>query len=148
MMDMPTTNMPIMRPVPFDKDAGLLETICTYTRDWELMEDWEIFVPSVGVILIPVGFIFDGASIPKMLRWILSPVGILLIPGLVHDFCYHNHFINVHADDVRQWDVSKDDADELFLEIADQETGLPFINQVAYQSVKYFGGKAWNDGGK
>ena len=38
--------------------------------------------------VIPAGFKFDGASIPKFLRTFFSPVGVLLIGGLVHDYMY------------------------------------------------------------
>ena len=38
--------------------------------------------------VIPAGFTFDGASIPKFLRSFFSPVGVLLIGGLVHDYAY------------------------------------------------------------
>ena len=39
--------------------------------------------------VIPAGFKFDGASIPKFLHPFLSPqVGVLLIGGLVHDYAY------------------------------------------------------------
>ena len=34
------------------------------------------------------GFVFDGASIPKFLRTFFSPVGVLLMGGLVHDYAY------------------------------------------------------------
>ena len=34
------------------------------------------------------GFQFDGASIPKFLHPFFSPVGVLLMGGLVHDYAY------------------------------------------------------------
>ena len=36
--------------------------------------------------VIPAGFKFDGASIPKFLHTFLSPVGVLLMGGLIHDY--------------------------------------------------------------
>ena len=38
--------------------------------------------------IIPKGFKFDGASVPKFLGQFLSPVGVLLIGGLIHDYGY------------------------------------------------------------
>lgn len=38
--------------------------------------------------VIPAGFTFDGASVPKFLASFLSPVGVLLIGGLIHDYGY------------------------------------------------------------
>ena len=49
------------------------------------MEDWYFRLPkNKTIIKIPKGFEFDGASIPRPFWWILSPVGLLFIPGLVH----------------------------------------------------------------
>ena len=38
--------------------------------------------------VIPAGFQFDGASVPKFLATFLSPVGVLLMGGLIHDYGY------------------------------------------------------------
>jgi hypothetical protein len=37
-------------------------------------------------IILPADFELDGASIPRIFWGILSPVGLLLIPGLIHDY--------------------------------------------------------------
>ena len=39
-------------------------------------------------MLYQQAFQFDGASIPKFLRTFFSPVGVLLMGGLVHDYMY------------------------------------------------------------
>ena len=57
------------------------------TRNWVLIEDWKYKIDDKEYI-IPKGFQFDGASIPKFLRTFFSPVGVLLIGGLVHDYMY------------------------------------------------------------
>src|SRR6056300_1398757 len=57
------------------------------TRNWGLVEDWTYNIDGTEYI-IPKGFQFDGASIPKFLRTFFSPVGVLLIGGLVHDYMY------------------------------------------------------------
>jgi hypothetical protein len=36
------------------------------------------------------GFQFDGASIPRVLWAFLNPIGLLLIPGLIHDYGYRH----------------------------------------------------------
>ena len=51
------------------------------TKDWKYTIDEKEYV-------IPAGFQFDGASIPKFLRTFFSPVGVLLLGGLVHDYAY------------------------------------------------------------
>ena len=76
----------------------------------------------------------------------LSPVGILLIPAIVHDFCYRYHWLCVEDETGSQFsrDITKEEADLLFLAIANQVNSMPKINMVAYLAVKYFGKKAWS----
>ena len=57
------------------------------TRNWILTEDWKYNIDGTEYV-IPAGFQFDGASIPKFLRTFFSPVGVLLMGGLVHDYAY------------------------------------------------------------
>ena len=57
------------------------------TRNWIVTEDWKYNIDGTEYV-IPAGFQFDGASIPKFLRSFFSPVGVLLIGGLVHDYAY------------------------------------------------------------
>ena len=52
------------------------------TRNWELTKDWKYNIDGTEYV-IPAGFQFDGASIPKFLRTFFSPVGVLLVGGLV-----------------------------------------------------------------
>lgn len=140
-------NMPKLRPVPFPAGDGYFKTLITFTRKWEVIEDYRLLIPEKPTIIIPRGFIFDGASIPKMLRWFLSPVGILLIPGLVHDFGYRYNYLLCKIGDTHEWhmkDAGKAEFDTLFLEIANHINGLPALNILAYWAVKYFGQGAWN----
>ena len=137
--------MPVLRPVPFNKADKRLRTLLGYIRKWEVAETYYIPVPGSFTILIPAGFIFDGASIPKIIRCLLSPMGVLLIPAIVHDFCYHMHFLHVEdKNGTRNLKIiTKEEADLLFLKIANEANGMPWINNQAYLAVKYFGHKAW-----
>ena len=140
-------NMPKLTPVPFPVGNGYLKTLIMYTRRWEVAEKYRLSVPGHPTIVIPAGFIFDGASIPKPLRWFLSPVGILLIPSLVHGFGYRYNYLLCKAGDTHEWhmrDAGKAELDLLFLEIANHANGLPILNKLAYLAVKYFGHEAWN----
>ncbi len=57
------------------------------TRKWRLTKDYEM---PCGMI-IEKGFVVDGASIPKLLRWLVSPTGPLFIPSLKHDKGYRDN---------------------------------------------------------
>ncbi len=56
-------------------------------RRWMLIEDWEYLLGTIR-IFIPKGFVFDGASIPKLFTAVYAPTGYLFIAALVHDYCY------------------------------------------------------------
>src|SRR5210317_150072 len=83
--------MPQLKPLPIKtKGKGFFKAIAMWllaTRNWELVQDWRYNIDGVEYV-IPKGFQFDGASIPKFLRTFFSPVGVLLIGGLVHDYMY------------------------------------------------------------
>ena len=78
--------MPHLKPIPIKtKGKGFWKAIVMWllsTRNWELVEDWRYNINGKDYV-IPAGFQFDGASIPKFLRTFFSPVGVLLIGGLV-----------------------------------------------------------------
>ena len=140
--------MPILKPLPFPKGRGYTSTLFTYTRQWMVMEDYQIVLSDFLTIFIPRGFIFDGASIPKMFRGLLSPVGILLIAAIAHDYAYRYHCVMVgryglHPE--KQY-VSKYEADHLFLRIANLTNGLPCLNMIAYLAVRQYGIGAWSRG--
>ena len=85
--------MPTMRPIIIPtKDRGFFGAIWLWlwtSRKWEIAEDW-YFSLNDTEYKIPAGFIFDGASIPKYFWNWLSPIGVLLMPGLIHDYLYAN----------------------------------------------------------
>jgi len=57
-------------------------------RQWQLTEDWLYKLPNGKVIVIPKGFVFDGSSYPAIVWLFFSPTGLLLIPVILHDFCF------------------------------------------------------------
>ena len=85
------TELPHLQPVPIrTKGKGFWKGIImwlTSTRNWTITKDWKYKIDG-NEYVIPKGFQFDGASIPKFLRTFFSPVGVLLIGGLVHDYMY------------------------------------------------------------
>ena len=82
---------PLMKPIRIaTKGKGFFTMIKMWilgVRHWEIAKDFQ-YVLNGNKYVIPAGFKFDGASIPKFLHPFLSPVGVLLIGGLVHDYAY------------------------------------------------------------
>jgi hypothetical protein len=57
---------------------------------WRLLEDYCYQLPDGTKVVIPKDFDFDGASVPRLFWMMLNPVGLLFIPGLIHDYAYKN----------------------------------------------------------
>lgn len=145
--------MPKIRPVPIPtKNLGFWASLKVWlltTRKWELIEDYIIHVPGYGNILVPKGFIFDGASIPKFLRSLVSPTGVLFIPGLIHDYGYqYGMLITIPPGgglfDRVTWTEDQEFFDNLFRKMAKQINGMNWLDNTAWASLRAFGFIAWN----
>ena len=139
--------MPAMRAIPWDfKDKNKLQQIWHWLktpRRYELTEDWKYIIPTGEKLIIRSGFDFDGASIPRPFRPFLSPTGLLLVGGLVHDFGYrYNKYILA---DGRDFAVrgGKFFVDNLFRIIVYKETGFKILANIVYYAVRIGGNKAW-----
>ena len=152
-----TLSVPI-RTIPWDKGNSYFKRLfrwLLYTRKWEFSEDWYFKLNNKIWIKIPKGFIFDGASIPKLFRFLLSPTGILFIPGIIHDYGYrYNKLIGVKAipvDDeflvIEEFSyhpgAGKMFWDRMFRHISYQITGLLLVPNVVYSAVVLGGAFAW-----
>ncbi len=141
------TGMPHIKPLPIKtKGKGFWKAIVMWllsTRNWELTQDWKYNIDGTDYV-IPKGFTFDGASIPKFLRTFFSPVGVLLIGGLVHDYMYkHTHCKPVGAKSALLV-VDQKKADQIFRDINIVVNGFYTMNYLAYWSLRIGGFVAWN----
>lgn len=50
---------------------------------WRLLED---YVSQNSHVLVPTGFISDGASVPRLLNWLFLPTGRYFGAALIHDY--------------------------------------------------------------
>ena len=139
--------MPHIKPLPIKtKGKGFWKAIVMWllsTRNWELTQDWKYNIDGTDYV-IPKGFTFDGASIPKFLRTFFSPVGVLLIGGLVHDYMYkYTHCKPVSAKGALLV-VDQKKADQIFRDINIVVNGFYTMNYLAYWSLRIGGFVAWN----
>ena len=88
-------DMPILRPIPIPtKNRRFYARLLVWLmepRRWEVGEHWCYSFENGDEtikLIVPRGFVFDGASIPRLLWFFLSPTGLFLIPGLIHDYGY------------------------------------------------------------
>ena len=139
--------MPVMRPIPIrTKGKGFFKGILLWllgVRHWEIVEDFNYEINDVKYV-IPAGFKFDGASIPKFLHPFLSPVGVLLIGGLIHDYAYKFETLLRQNKKDTLGVISQKRADEIFRDINIGVNGFYLMNYLAYWSLRLGGFMAWN----
>ena len=139
--------MPKLQPVPIaTKGKGFWKGIVMWllsTRNWVLTEDWKYNIDGEEYV-IPSGFQFDGASIPKFLRTFFSPVGVLLIGGLVHDYAYKYKTLLKENKKDTMGELTQKRADEIFRDINIIVNGFYTMNRLAYWSLRIGGFVAWN----
>jgi len=139
--------MPHIKPLPIKtKGKGFWKGIAMWllsTRNWELVQDWKYNLNGSDYV-IPKGFQFDGASIPKFLRTFFSPVGVLLIGGLVHDYMYKYTACKPSTTKGSLLIVDQKMADQIFRDINIEVNGFYFMNYLAYWSLRLGGFVAWN----
>ena len=139
--------MPHIKPFPIKtKGKGFWKAIVMWllsTRNWELTQDWKYNIDGTEYV-IPKGFTFDGASIPKFLRTFFSPVGVLLMGGLVHDYMYKYAACKPADKKGQLLLVDQKRADEIFRDIGIEVNGFFLMNYLAYWSLRLGGFMAWN----
>ena len=112
------------------------------TRNWKITKDWK-YRMNGNEYIIPAGFQFDGASIPKFLRTFFSPVGVLLVGGLVHDYMYKYAALKRTGKGGLLL-VDQKKADQIFRDINIEVNGFYFMNYLSYWSLRLGGWVAWN----
>ena len=141
------TELPHLQPLKIStKNKGFWKGIVMWllsTRNWEITKDWHYNIDGVDYV-IPAGFQFDGASIPKFLRTFFSPVGVLLVGGLVHDDAYKYQTLLCKNKKDTMGIISQARADQIFRDININVNGFYAMNYLSYYSLRIGGFVAWN----
>jgi len=139
--------MPHMKPIAIPTAGkGFWGAIWLWrmgTRQWEIAKDFHYTINGEDFV-IPKGFQFDGASIPKFLHTWLSPVGVLLMGGLIHDYGYK--YATLLKKDKKTTIGIKDQKwmDQTFRDINIEQNGFHLLNKLAYWALRLGGFVAWN----
>ena len=80
---------------------------------------------------------------PKFLASWLSPVGVLLVGGLVHDYLYKYTVLLKKGGQTTE-PMNQKQADKLFRDINIEQNGFHLLNYLAYWSLRVAGFVAWN----
>lgn len=146
------TDMPHMQPIPIaTKGKGFWSAIwmwLTGSRHWIVAKDFVFTIDDPDgtgpcQLVIPKGFQFDGASIPKFLHTWLSPTGVLLMGGLVHDYAYKYATLKRKGKGTLG-PMTQKEADIIFRDINVEINGFKFLNYLAYWALRVGGFVAWN----
>jgi hypothetical protein len=90
-------------------------------------------------IIIPVGFVTDFASVPRLLRGIVQPAGNHNLATLIHDYLYDQRYSITNKADWKKDRLFADQEMLHWLKIA----GASWIKcQLMYLAVR-IGGKSW-----
>ncbi len=149
-------DMPLLKPLPIPT-----KNRCFYAkpfvwliepRRWKVVKDWCYpFKEGSRTIklIVPKGFEFDGASIPRLLWFFLSPTGLFLIPGLIHDYAYkYNQLWTLDPNNGEivpfKCGAGKCFWDKLFFKVGRQVNGFWLLNALAWAAVVCVGIFAWH----
>lgn len=151
-MKQQTITMPILQPIAIPtKNMGWYKAIFVWMstiRKWRVMENYDYTLKDGTVVRILAGFVFDGASIPRIFWAFLSPTGLLLIPGLLHDYAYKMNFIwsLTNEGDLIPYKINAGQKywDQMFRDEAIRVNGFKTINYCAWVALRMFGWIAWN----
>lgn len=102
-----------------------------------------------GLICIPAnGDLYDGGSIPLyplisfLTFGILRPLGIILLPSLIHDFIYNHGYMIFNGDDVP---ITRKEADlilrDLFMQV---NPSYKWLGHLIYATARIGGAAGYN----
>lgn len=157
-------HMPIVRNVPIDLHSekswfGKLKKWLNELPNEITMEDFYQILPSeCNEILgfsrnikvccfIPKGFLFNGASVPKIFVPLYVPNGVLYLGAFLHDFCYSYGGLIVFTEDMDDMifvTVDQKGADEIFNFMNEEVNDFKTATYPAYLALRGFGSKIWN----
>ena len=144
-VDFSYDELPHMQPIRIPtKDKGFWGAIWLWfmtVRTWTITKDFHYKLNGQEYV-IPKGFTFDGASVPKFLASFLSPVGVLLIGGLIHDYAYK--YSALKQKNGTLFLLNQKIADRIFRDINIEVNGFHFLNYLAYYALRIGGFVAWN----
>jgi hypothetical protein len=143
--------MPVLLPLPIPtKNRPFIMRVLVWLfdiRKWQLVQNWRFKLDNGIEIVLPKGFRFDGASVPRIFWAILSPVGLLLIPGLIHDYGYRfNQIWHLNANgEIEPYmkQAGRKAWDNLFQSVGIQVNGFALIDFIAWVGVRAGGCFAW-----
>lgn len=110
--------------------------------EWRVERAWVYDSPR-ETIVVPEGMTFDGASVPRLLRWFAQPMEPRLVAAaLVHDLLYRRKPALNTGEKLRRID-----ADRVFLRILLEDGERVLRAWILFAAVRVGGWVAWRSHG-
>lgn len=148
-------HFPKIQPIVQENPKGFfrkMKLFFTFRRKFYVLEDYIVWSEYLQEwIFIPANFIFDGASVPKILNSLYQSTGMLFFGASVHDFGYRYKLL-IHVDKItgsvflRKY--TKKELDKIFDHLCTFESGLPTASKGATLGLTLFGWLGWNENRK
>ena len=128
--------------IPASALAAPLVTYVGPGNRWRLEEAYS-YQDGPTRIIVPAGFLFDLASIPRIFWWLIAPFELSVAAPLLHDFLYH------HRGDLPPGTVEPSrpytrlEADRLFRTVMETEGVPAWRRTLAFLAVRGFGWLGW-----
>ena len=146
----PKFAMPVMRQLPRDTDRPLWRRLLGLWEPivYELAEPYThtVWIDGRPVnILLPAGFRSDLASTPSF-TWVFGfrPDGVLMIPGLIHDWYYRHGYLLTDKHETICQDRGKLWADKLLASLTARISGVKTPGILALIALAICGWPAWH----
>jgi len=138
----------VYTPTPKRNWWSKLTNFIIYRRKFKVRKDYILWVPFLNeFIFVPSYFIYDGASVPKILNGIFNPTGMLLLGALPHDFGYRYQglfFVDPNTREIRFSTFSKSQLDNIFKNLCVYESKMKIASSTATWALKLAGFLSWN----
>lgn len=147
-------HFPIIQAIPTIRNQPFWKRVInflTYRRKFQIMKDDCLWVPSLFIwIFLPKGFIFDGASVPKILNSIYNPTGMLLLGAAPHDFGYrYKGLLQIDAKgNVFFVSYTKKELDDIFNALCAYESEMKVASKTATFTLTIAGFLGWRENRK
>jgi hypothetical protein len=143
-------HLPITRGIIETKRLSFFKRVLrffTFVRRFEIMKDYLLWYEDLKMyILLPASFIYDGASVPKILGTIYSSVGVLYVGSGPHDLGYRYgglFLVDPESGEVSFKEMSKRELDLIFDNLCAEETGMRIASGLARNTLSFFGLFTW-----
>lgn len=144
-------HFPVERALPMKRASTFIGRIIeffTFRRKTVLVKDYCLWCAALNKwIFLPIDFVYDGASVPKLLNSLYSSRGVLLLGSGPHDFGYGYQglfLISPRTGEIRFFRFTKRELDHIFKTLNIWESGMTKAANIATFGLSLFGFTGWN----